>query len=142
MAELIQTGLQRRVDVLRQDLAQRETAVLAQNCGADLVDGGLTLAVWETAVLVTTPDFIAHNPETNKILDPMTQALIAYYLWTSDGTPPAGKWIAFTELPDGRFSTIIQNSVRRQHQPSPSYRCLRYNWQHYLPPPAHYIKLK
>jgi hypothetical protein len=105
ITELTQTGLQRRLESLRHDLAERETAVLAQNSGAELVDGGLVLAVWGTAVFVTTPDFIAHDPETNKVLDSMTQALIAYYLYTTDGMPTSGEWIAFTELPNGRFYT-------------------------------------
>jgi hypothetical protein len=105
IAELTQTSLQRRLDSLRQDLAKKETAVLAQNCGAELVDDGVVLTVWGTAVLVTMPDFIACNMDTNEILDSMTQALIAYYMYTTDGTASAGEWIAFTELPDGRFYT-------------------------------------
>ena len=95
----------RRVDELRHQLARRDPADLAAKAGADLVAGGLEMWVWETAVLITTSDFIAYNQETGKVLDPMMQALVAYYLWTSDGTPPAGTWIAFTELPDGRFYT-------------------------------------
>ncbi|MBE2220391.1 MAG: DUF3786 domain-containing protein [Anaerolineae bacterium] len=103
--DLSETGLQRRVATLQQELALRETAVLAAKSGAKLVAGELELLVWGTAVLITTPDFIAHSQETGAVLDTMTQALLAYYLWTTDGTPPAGEWIAFTELPNGRFYT-------------------------------------
>ncbi len=35
----------------------------------------------------------------------MTQALLAYYLSTSDGMRLTGEWIAFTVLPNGRFYT-------------------------------------
>jgi hypothetical protein len=28
---------------------------------------------------------------------------VLYYFLTCDGTPPAGQWISFSELPDGRF---------------------------------------
>jgi len=35
----------------------------------------------------------------------MTQALLAYTFYTSDGALPAQEWIAFTELPNGRFYT-------------------------------------
>ena len=100
-----ETGLQRRVVELRRDLAQRDTAVLAAYAGAAVAVGGLELRVWQTAVFIPTPDYIAHDRKTGAVLDPMTQALIAYYLWTTDGTPPAGKWIGFTELTDGRFYT-------------------------------------
>jgi len=31
--------------------------------------------------------------------------MLAYYLSTSDGTPLTGRWIAFSELPDGTFYT-------------------------------------
>ncbi len=100
-----ESSLTRRVDELRHDLAQRDTAVLAAKSGTNLVIGGLELMMWETAVLVTLPDFIAYNRETGQMLDPLTQGQIAYYLHTSDGTLTAGEWIAFTELQNGRFYT-------------------------------------
>jgi hypothetical protein len=33
------------------------------------------------------------------------QAMLFYYLTTCDGPPASGHWIAFSELPDGRFYT-------------------------------------
>ena len=99
------TGLAGKVATLRTELAQRDTAVLAQTCGAKLKDGRLQLDVWQTAVTIDSTEFIARFAETGVALDPLTQALIAYYLHSSDGTPPANSWIAFTELPDGRFYT-------------------------------------
>ncbi len=103
--EQAKTGLLRRVEELRRDLAQRDTAVLAANSGAVLADSGLALAVWGTAVHISLPDFIARSPTIGQALDPMTQALLAYYLHTTDGAPIAGEWIAFTELANGRFYT-------------------------------------
>ena len=105
MPEQAQTGLVRRVEELRAALAQLDTAVLAQTSGAVVENGSLHLQVWKTAVLLSPPDFVARDAATGRELDPMTQALLAYYLNTADGTPPAHAWIAFTELPDGRFYT-------------------------------------
>lgn len=99
------TGLAEKVATLRTELSQRDTAVLAKTCGAKLVDGRLRLKVWQTAVTLDPVDFIARYPESGEVLDPLTQALLAYYLHRSDGTLPANSWIAFTELPDGRFYT-------------------------------------
>jgi hypothetical protein len=99
------TGLEGKVATLRTELAERDTAVLAQTCGAKLVNGHFQLAVWQTAVTIDPADFIARFSETGKALDSLTQALIAHYLHCSDGTPPAKRWIAFTELPNGRFYT-------------------------------------
>lgn len=100
-----ESSLLRRVISLRYDLTQRDLTILADLSGADLVPGGLVLMVWGTAVFITTPDFVARNQETGAVLDSMTQALIAYYLWTTDGAPAAEEWMAFTELPNGRFYT-------------------------------------
>ncbi len=95
----------RHVGELRRQLARHDETELARKAGADVVADGLEMWVWETAVFITTPDFIAYSQQTDKPLDPMTQALIAYYLNTTDGTEISGQWIAFTELPDGRFYT-------------------------------------
>lgn len=102
---LKEAGLPRRIAELRQVLVGRKTAVLAANAGADLIENRLRLRVWGKMVVITTPDFAARSSETGQELDMMAQGLLAYYLVTSDGTPPAGSWIAFTELPDGRFYT-------------------------------------
>ncbi|MBP6470767.1 MAG: DUF3786 domain-containing protein [Chloroflexi bacterium] len=103
--EQAKTGLLRRVEELRRDLAQRDTAVLAAQSGAVLAVSRLALVVWGTAVHITLPDFVARSPATGQALDPLTQALLAYYLHTTDGAPIAGEWIAFTELANGRFYT-------------------------------------
>ena len=99
------TGLAGKVASLRTELARRDTAVLAKTCGARLTNGRLQLNVWQTAVTIDPADFVARNAETGAALDLLTQALLAYYLHGSDGTAQANRWIAFTELPDGRFYT-------------------------------------
>ena len=105
MAERPLTGLAGRVQELQADLARRDLPELAQACGALLLHGRLQMKVWETAVTIAAPNFVACAAETGEALDPLTQALVAYYLHTVDGILPANHWIAFTELPDGRFYT-------------------------------------
>lgn len=105
MVERPLTGLAGRVQELQADLARRDLSELAHACGAALVDGRLQMKVWQTAVTISAPEFVARHAETGEALDPLTQALVAYYLHTADGMLPADHWIAFTELPDGRFYT-------------------------------------
>lgn len=105
MNQVREGGLERRVAELRAELGQREAAMLAQASGAAFVNGRLEMKLCETAVTIDLTDFVARDIETGEPLDPLTQALVVYYLHTADGAPPANHWIAFTELPDGRFYT-------------------------------------
>ncbi len=100
-----ETGLPGRIAELRRVLGERETAVLATNTGAIQSENGLHLMVWGQPALITVPGFVARDADTGQELDMMTQALLAYYFFTSNGTAPANTWIAFTELPNGRFYT-------------------------------------
>ena len=107
MSELTQTqtGLEGRVQQLRDELAGQDTAVLAERCGASWENGRMQMNVWDTAVSIDLFNFIACNVVTGTELDLLLQGVIAYYLHTSDGIPAANTWIAFTDLPDGRFYT-------------------------------------
>lgn len=101
----MENGLARRVATLQAELADRDPAALAANTGAEYGNGRFHLNVWGTAVALTFPDFSAVFLDEGKPVDPLTDAILAYYFHTADGTPPAGEWIAFTDLPDGRFYT-------------------------------------
>lgn len=105
MVERPLTGLSRRVQELQVELGHRNLPELAHACGAALVDGRLQMKVWQTAVTIAAPEFVVCDAETGEALDPLTQALVAYYLHTADGILPTNHWIAFTELPNGRFYT-------------------------------------
>lgn len=41
--------------------------------------------------------------ENEQSLDVLSTALLLYYFDRSDGAPLAGRWVAFGDLPDGRF---------------------------------------
>lgn len=97
-----------RVAELCSLLAARDPVQLAAYTGADYLlddeDGRFfALKVWGRPVQVTFPEFIATDVDSATELDPFTSALLAYYFSTADGTPASQRWIAFSELPDGRF---------------------------------------
>jgi hypothetical protein len=51
---------------------------------------------------VPFPALIAYD-DSGRELNPALQALLVYHFYTSDGSPSAGNFIAFSELPDGKF---------------------------------------
>lgn len=100
---------------LRDRIRERDpdvTAVMADVAwaGADGVPNGsneFRLHCLNGEYRVTWPDLVVYPAASDDVLssaEPCTanlQALILYYLAMADGTPPAGNWIAFRELPDG-----------------------------------------
>lgn len=48
------------------------------------------------------PDLVARN-EAGTAAPSFVQALLAYYFHTCDGTKPTGRWVSFSELPEGTF---------------------------------------
>jgi hypothetical protein len=99
-----------RLAELRAGLGQVDPLVVAANTGAiyrpdDKGEGAFYLRLWGEEVKVTFPHFVAYGSAAGKALPSFLQALLAYYFSTGDGSPPAGRWIAFSELPDGHFYT-------------------------------------
>lgn len=95
--------LWQRLEELRTLLRQTDPGRLAERTGAILTASSLQLLVWERPIDVDLCDFVACDVETGAELDPLSQVLLAYYLYTADGALPLGTWISFTELPDGLF---------------------------------------
>lgn len=101
-------SLMRRVEGLRAELAAVDPVVLAARAGAvyrapATGPGEMRFAVWGREVSVGVPGFVARDPAAGRESDPGTQALVAYFLRTTDGSPEEGRWISFSELPDGVF---------------------------------------
>ena len=63
------------------------------------------LPLWGQEINLAWPEFMAHDAQSGAALSTMNLAMLAYYFHTADGTYPSGTWIAFTELPDGKFYT-------------------------------------
>ena len=95
--------LAQRVDELRAELLRRDPPVLATNTGAELTGSNFNLLMWRKSIVLNSQDFIGRELDSGQPVDIMTQALLAYYFYTADGTLPSAKWIAFSGLPDGQF---------------------------------------
>jgi hypothetical protein len=100
-----------RVARLKKALEGRSPYRLAENTGAIFEDmmpgeGQFQLALWEKPIVVTYPTFIAHDTQTGKELSIDQQALLLFYFDTSQGAQPAGRWISFSELPEGKFYNL------------------------------------
>lgn len=99
-----------KVNQLRRDLSQTDPTLLADKAGATFVPeqnnaGVIKLDLWGKDMVISYPELIAYEAETQIETHLANQALLLYYLHTADGTQPASRWIAFTDLPDGMFYT-------------------------------------
>jgi hypothetical protein len=83
-----------------------KTQNLAFLSGAEFHEKGRSefrLSIFGNSVSVSYPDLVACDAQTGVSLPVATQALLLYYLNIADGTPLEGRWVAFADLPDGRF---------------------------------------
>jgi hypothetical protein len=101
-----------RVYQLRQELQAFNPEVLAEHTSASYIpastgpenpSGEFRLPFWNREIALDYPGFVARDPETGKELSLDVQAILLFHFQTSRGTPVTGRWIAFSELPDGRF---------------------------------------
>lgn len=95
-----------RVDELRAALQQIPVNLLAERTGASYQAigpgrGEFRLSLFDSPVVITHPGFVCFDTKDNE-LSLSVQAVVAYYFYTSDGAPLAGKWVSFADLPDGR----------------------------------------
>lgn len=108
-----EAALESRVDELRGRLGLLPPSVLAERTGASYFDRGqgrgeFHLALLGALVVLTYPDFHARI-SNREALPVFKQALLLYYFLHSDGIPPAGEWVSFADLPEGRiYSSAFQ----------------------------------
>jgi hypothetical protein len=100
--------LAERVKSLIGGLRNIDPTILASHTGTIYTINGesrgkFEFTFWGQPVSLTYPDFNASFKESGNNLPLPFWAMIAYYFVTSNGSPLAGKWISFSELPDGRF---------------------------------------
>ena len=65
--------------------------------------GQLILSLWGRPIRIACPEWQAYPVGEENPLSAYDQALLLYYLTIADGEPLSGEWIAFSDLPDGRF---------------------------------------
>lgn len=98
-------------DELREQLRQVEPDQLIARSGAELLPatggpGSIALRLWSRRLFVSYPEFAAVEQVSDGKTVPaalLDTAFLLYYLSTADGAPLENRWIAFSDLPDGRF---------------------------------------
>lgn len=101
------TQLLRRLDELRLSLRSVDPEELARRVGGEYEGfsggyGQFHLPLWDQPVRVTYPELVAQD-QAGTILNPVLQAMLVYHFFTTDGAALTDRYIAFSELPDGRF---------------------------------------
>jgi len=96
------------VEGMRRELQGCDPQRLAELSGAEYRTlqpgtGELLLTYNRREYWITYPDLVAHEVGSEEACSPNLQSLFLYYLRNADGTPPAGRWISFRELPSGGF---------------------------------------
>jgi hypothetical protein len=102
------TFLTRHIDELRQAVRALNPEQLAFRTGANFEPGQVgigrfVLELWGKEIILSIPEWIAHDAQEGKELPMVSQGLLLYYFQSADGAPVNPRWISFSELPDGRF---------------------------------------
>jgi hypothetical protein len=102
--------LVQRSNELRAALLTCHPESLAEHTGADFLEnqpgeGYFSLLFWNRPTRITYPELIAWDGAAGRELPAFLQAMLLYHCYTADGSPLVGRWISFSELPDGRFYT-------------------------------------
>jgi hypothetical protein len=102
---------QQACDLARKDLASKKPDLLAGYAGASIQgdDEGTTffiLKFLDKDIKVRWPELSFTLGEPEKVLSIQEQVLLLHYLkgsWDTRGASPTGEWVAFQDIPDGRF---------------------------------------
>lgn len=102
--------LQKRRDLLlptiarlREELQGMDGRLLAVRAGAEWQDGNMHLRLLGEEFAVSWPQATVRRVQDGSDARADVQVLLLTYLRNADGTPPAGSWLSFRELPDGGF---------------------------------------
>jgi hypothetical protein len=98
-----ETSMEQQLERLRGSIAPRDPQQMAELCGAVFTGEHLELPFWGRPVRITWPELSALDAQSGAPCSTFDQALLLYYLHTATGTPRAGRWIGFRELPHGGF---------------------------------------
>jgi hypothetical protein len=86
----------------RAEWAAADAAACAARAGGEWGDGEVRVALFGRPHVVTHPDGEV-RAATGEPVHVAVGILLLHYLLAADGTPPAGAWSAYRELPDGLF---------------------------------------
>ncbi|MGQ9501880.1 MAG: DUF3786 domain-containing protein [Anaerolineae bacterium] len=79
-----------------------EAVARLSGCARD-AEGNLRISFLGRDYVISPHDFSVHSAIDLREASSFISSLILTYLANADGTPPAGHWIGFRELPDGMF---------------------------------------
>ena len=108
------------VKLSKKDLKDKNPKRIAGRSGADFeVDSEgkavLTMDFLNKKVVITWPDLAFFFKESEEELPIQEQILLLHYLNGASGEKIAGKWIAYQEVPDGKF--YLDAFIRRAKNP-------------------------
>ncbi|MDE3089985.1 MAG: DUF3786 domain-containing protein [Chloroflexota bacterium] len=92
-----------KVAAQREELRQRNPREFTAKCGAEFSDGVLRVKFYGEPYVITFPELSVRVEATQKECGLNRSSMFFYYFLTADGTPLAGKWVAFRDLPGGMF---------------------------------------
>jgi hypothetical protein len=95
--------MERRLQELRAQLQGQDPAQVARRSGSSWDQGKIRLSYWGQELSLAWPSLVATRMEDGQPASTFDSAMLLYYLITADGTPPAGRWISYRELPGGAF---------------------------------------
>ncbi len=92
------------LDKARADWAAADPAPSAALAGCQFSPEGIIVPFFGWTYLVAHPaGAVTPVPATGKPPAVAVHIVLLHYLLTADGAPPADRWLAFRELPDGMF---------------------------------------
>lgn len=120
MAESSERRFADALEKARAEWAAADAAACAARAGCEVVEGGVLVPLFGAPHLVTHPGGEAtasggSSAEPGRPVHVAVTILLLHYLLGADGTPAAGSWAAYRELPDGLF--YAQSFARRAEDP-------------------------
>jgi hypothetical protein len=87
----------------REELQARDPGEIAFRCGMKFENGVLRCTFYGDWYVITLPDLQVSLETTHRPCGLNRSSMFFYYMLTADGSPIAGKWVAFRDLPGGMF---------------------------------------
>lgn len=91
-----------KVEQLRAGLEWLPAEEIANRSGTSLEGGELSIAMLFDEYRVDTSSYVVATADGEQASS-FLQSLVLTYLHTADGTPAAGRWVSFRDLPSGAF---------------------------------------
>lgn len=102
---------QQALDLVRKDLLEKDPDQVFGFSGAEFLEGDkgkrfYSLMFLNEEITVSWPDLAVSTKQAGGDLSIQQQVLLLHYLlgaWSAGGSAMTGEWVAFQDIPDGRF---------------------------------------